>query len=199
MHALERTKRQQIKRGIRLGIGAGTFLIAIMFLRSGLERVVWSATPPHQALPDPKGWIELAVAGVLLLLTADIWLLLLAGYALFGFGKGVLVLIMGRDIYAPHALFSRAEAAWITFFALATLVLLIRFAGARPTIIDRFFLTFYIFALGWHGNIETSSPIDPWQVAGLTGLAIAWCVDLWKKHMRGRFQKDGETLTERGG
>lgn len=181
---------QQIRSGLRLGTGAGAFLIAIMFLRSGLERLVWPATSPQKLVwSDAKGWMELGVACVLLLLTADIWLLLLAGYALFGLGKSVLVLVIGHNIYAPYAALPRLEAAWIAFFALATLVLLIRFAGSRPTIFDRFVLTFYVFALAWHGNMKNSSLPDPWQIAGLVALAIAWCIDWWKKHEQSHARK----------
>ncbi len=161
-----RSRQEQVDNGFRLGIGAGAFLIALMLLGSGLTRMV-----------SP---------------TAQVWLLVVGGYALFGVVKGVLVLVTGKVLYTYQRV-PRLEAAEATIFALATLLLLFRFYDTRPNILDRVALTFYVFAVAWSGHSAASTLVDPRLAAGLIGLAISWCVYRWK---RAKFQGT-ETLSSR--
>lgn|SRR5258707_10599248 len=187
-----RSRQEQVDNGFRLGIGAGAFLIALMLMGSGLTRVV-SSVPPHRMVwSDWVGWAEIGLACVLLLYTAQVWLLVVGGYALFGVVKGVLVLVTGKVLYTYQRV-PRLEAAEATIFALATLLLLFRFYDTRPNILDRVALTFYVFAVAWSGHSAASTLVDPRLAAGLIGLAISWCVYRWK---RAKFQGT-ETLSSR--
>ena len=180
-----RSAKEQAKNGLRLGLSSGVFLIALMFLGNGLRQVAWPVASAQEPFGSNwVGWVEIVISGVLLWFTAQVWLLLLGGFALFGFIKGVLVLITGQELYPPHRPFPRTESAEIAVFALTTLLLLFRFVNAAPTTLDRCALTLYVFALGWHGDLARFSLADPWQMAGLVGLAISWSIYRWKRLRR---------------
>ncbi len=176
-----RSRKEQVGNGLRLGIGAGAFLIAMMLLGSGLARVASSASPYQLPWSDWVGWSEIGLGCVLLLFTAQVWLLLVGGYALFGLGKSILALALGKVPYTHQAV-PRLEAVGGAFFALATLLLLLRFVNTRPSLMDRVALTFYVLAIAWSGHgAAPFKMIDPWLAAGLIALAISWCVYQWKK------------------
>jgi len=102
-----RTVGKQVKSGLRLGVGAGLFLIGGILLSAGMGRVVWAATPPHYVVwQEPMGWTELALAAALLS-SAGVWWQLFAGYMLIGSLKSVVVLVTERDLFAPHGSFPR--------------------------------------------------------------------------------------------
>ncbi len=162
--------RRQIKSGLRLGIGAGMWLIALMLMGSGLTRIVGAETYHSVAWADWMGWLELAAACALFMLAAHIWYMLVAGYLLFGFVKILIFLISGKNLYAPHVFLPRLEAAVQAGFALLTLVLLFRLSKIRLTIVDRTALTVYMFTFFPFGNI-------PAQSLGVAALAISWGID----------------------
>jgi hypothetical protein len=177
-----RSRKEQVGNGLRLGIGAGAFLIAVMLLGSGLKRVVSSVPPQHLVWSDWVAWVQICIALVLLFVTAQVWLMVVGGYAFFGLAKVLLVLISGKDFHAPYRPIPRLEALAVAFFALTTLVLLFRFVDTRPSILDRVALTFYVLAIavGLSGDRAASTLIDSWPTAGLIALAISWCVYRWK-------------------
>jgi hypothetical protein len=73
-NAMRGTAKEQAKSGLRLGLGIGLFLIAGMLLGNGMQRVVWSASPPHYVVwPEPIGCLELVAGAAILLSTAGAW------------------------------------------------------------------------------------------------------------------------------
>jgi hypothetical protein len=176
----DRSRKEQAKNGLRLGLGMGAFLIALMLLGSGLTRVVSSDSPQHVVWSDWMGWGEIGLACVLLLVTAQVWLLLVGGVALFGIGKSIFLLVYGE---IPHTYrpVSRLEGAEAAFFCLTTLLLLFRFMDTRPNTLDRVALTFYVLAVAWSGHRTAFTLVDPWLTAGLIGLAVSWCIYHWKQ------------------
>lgn len=172
--------KQQANNGLRLGLGLGAFLVAFMLLSSGLRRMV--ALAPSGRFLAGTDWIgcgEVGLAVGLMMFTADIWFLLLGGWAFFAFLKSMIVLFTGRMLSPPHTALSRPEAAAIALLALATVALLVRFTENRPTILDRVALTLYVVALLWHGDIAEFSVAGPAVAVGL--LAISWCVFRFKR------------------
>jgi hypothetical protein len=180
-----RTVKEQIKSGVHLGIGFGSFLIAAMLLGAGMSRVVWSTGAPHHVVWwEPIGWAELLAAALILVLTADIWWQLLAGYMFIGCFKGVVIFITGRDLFAPHDPFPRLESAELTIFAAATVALLVRFADVRPTIVDRIALTLFVFCFVWSTATARFSAANPSLAAALIVLLISWAVSWLRKNNR---------------
>jgi hypothetical protein len=177
---MHRSVKEQARSGLRLGIGAGAFLIAMMLLGSGLTRVVSLVPPHHLVWSDWLGWVEISLACVMLLATAQVWFWLVGGYALFGLGKSILVLVSGKVPYTYRTV-PRLEAGEAALFTMATLLLLFRFVDTGPNIMDRVSLTFYVLAIAWSGHSAATTSVDPLLAAGLIGLTISWCVYRWKK------------------
>ena len=93
---MEKTAKEQIRSGLRVGTGLGGFLIAVMLIGNGLARIGIS-TASHQLIwTEPVGWMELLIAALILLFTARIWLMLLSGCLLFGIVKSLVVFATGR-------------------------------------------------------------------------------------------------------
>jgi hypothetical protein len=182
---MSETVGKQLKSGLRLGIGAGLFLIGGMLLSAGMSRVVWSATPPHNVVwPEPLGWAELALAAVALLSSAGEWWQLFAGYMLIGSLKSVVVLATGRDLFAPYGPFPRPEAAAFAVFGVATILLMWRFKENPPTILDRLALTAYVFAIAWRAGTAEFSDFGLGLVVGLGCLFLASAYDRIQRHRR---------------
>lgn len=167
-----------------MGGGIGAFWIAAMLIGISMEGLQ-SVAPGHLRLwPDvvgAGGLIALAVG--IMMLTARIWVLYLAGCLLVAIPKCLIVIASGRDFYSPHGPFSRLEAAEIALFSLGSLFLMYRIlANHVPTMLDRMMFTFYVvsfaFALSGHFSI-----VAPWQIVGLAALFVAWLLSR-KKHRR---------------
>jgi len=179
------TARKQIKSGLRLGIGAGLFLVGGMLLSAGMGSVVWSAVPPHFVVwPEPMGWTELALAAVALVSSAGMWWQLFAGYMLIGSVKSAIVLITGRGIFAPHGPFPRPDAAALGFFGVASILLMWRFTKKPPNVVDRVALTAYVFCFAWRADAAKFSDFDLGLLAGLGCLLLAWAYDRFQRHHR---------------
>lgn len=177
-----RTVKEQINSGVHLGVGFGSFLIAAMLLGLGMTRVVWSAAAQRHIVSwEPIGWAELLAAALILLLTADVWWQLLAGYMFIGCFKGVVMFITGRDMFPPHGPFRRLDSAVLTMFAAATVALLLRFADARPTIVDRIALTLFVFCFVWSTATAKFSAANPSLAVALIVLLISWAVSRLRK------------------
>lgn len=178
---MRRTAKEQAKSGLRLGLGIGLFLIAGMLLGNGMQRVVWSASPRHYVVwPDPIGWLELVSGAAILLSTVGAWWHLLAGAMVLGAVKSVIVLLTGRDVFAPHTPFPRVEALELLVFAVASVALMVRFRKNPLTVIDRVALTVYLFSFMWHGDQVEFSAATPGLALGLFALLVAWLVH-WRK------------------
>ena len=176
---MDRTMRQQVASGLRIGAGLGFFLIAAMLMGNGMRRILGSVGSHQIAWSDWMGWAELMVAAVILLLTARAWLLLLGGCLLFGLLKGLIVFATGS--FSSHGFSTRVEPLAVAFYCLATLVLMFRFAEIPPTVLDRVALTMYLFCL-WPA--ASSSTFSWWQGVGLAALLVSWCVSRWRGRNR---------------
>jgi hypothetical protein len=182
---MSQTIKEQVKSGLRLGVGAGLFLIGGMLLSAGMSRVVWSATPPHYIIwPEPLGWAELALAAALLLSSAGVWWQVFAGYMLIGSFKSVIVFITGTDLFAPYGPFPRPEAAALAVFGVVTILLMWRFKENPPTILDRIALTAYLFCFLWRANRAEFSDFGLGLIVGLGFLVFASAYDRIQRHRR---------------
>jgi hypothetical protein len=170
---MDRSVKEQVKSGLRIGGGLAASLVAMAPLVDGLRRVAWAA-PPHQLAWSPIGWVELIVAATLLVPTAKMWMQWFAGCLLFGIIKGVSMLLTGGSI-------PRSELATPVIFFVATLVLMGSIALRGTTLLDRIALTFYVFCIGWRADKGLFMP-DPSLAVGLAGLFASWCVYYWRQH-----------------
>lgn len=180
---MKQTKTAQAKSGLRLGVGLGSFLIGLMFLGTGMERVAWPALPPHYVVwSDPIGWVELILATAMLLASAGVWWQLLAGCMLFAFFKSVIVLITGRNLFRPYGPIPRLVSVELIVFCLAALLLMWRFAKGRITILDRIALTVFLLSFGWSANTSALSAAVPGLTAGLVVLGFSSYMHRRKMH-----------------
>jgi hypothetical protein len=167
--------KKQIKNGLRMGGGIGAFWIAAMLVGVTLDGFQ-SEAPGHLRF-WPDGAIAgglLALAAVILVLTARVWVIYLAGCFLLAIPKVLTVIVSGRDFYSPHGPFSRLEAAELLLFFLASLFLMYRISvNHAPNLFDRFALTLYLvsFVPSSSGHF---SLVATWQIVGLTSLFVAW-------------------------
>jgi hypothetical protein len=176
--------KRQIRNGLRVGGGIGAFWIAAMLIGVSMEGLQ-SVAPGHVRL-----WPDVAVAGGLIvlaagimMLTARIWVLYLAGCLLVAIPKCLIVITSGRDFYSPHDPFSRLEAAEIALFSIGSLLLMYRIlANHVPTMLDRMAFTLYVvsFAFELSGHFSIAAP---WQIVALAALFVAWWFSR-KKHKR---------------
>ena len=177
--------KEQVNSGLRLGVGAGLFLIGGMLLSAGMGRIVWSATPPHYVVwSDPIGWTELALSAAALIASAGVWWHVFAGYMLIRGLQSVVVLITGRDLFAPYGPFPRSEAAALAAFGVATILLMWRFTKNRPTILDRIALTSYVFCFAWRADRVEFSDFGLGLIVGLGFLIFASAYDRIRRHRR---------------
>ncbi len=173
--------KKQIKNGLRMGGGIGAFWIAAMLIGVTLDGLQ-SEAPGHLRL-WPDGVIAgglLALAAVILVLTARIWVIYLAGCFLFVIPRVVIVIVSGRDFYSPRP-FSRSEAAELFVFFLASLFLMYRISvNHAPNLFDRFALTLYLisFVPSSSGHF---SLVATWQIVGLISLFVAWYLSRKKR------------------
>lgn len=171
-----RSPREQARSGLRLGIGAASLFVGGMLLIAGLSSVVWAVGPGRNvSWSDPIGWFEVIAGIAILIPSAGLWWQLFAGYMLFAALKSLLLLVTGRDLYAPHDAVSRLTATLLAGYAMATLVLLARFIKNPPSIIDRFALALFLVALLWRADTAKFSDLAPGLIAGpLLLLAAQW-------------------------
>jgi len=172
---MEKETKQQIVSGLRIGGSLGAFLIGGMLMGNGLGRILGSAGSHQIVWTDWIGWAELVVAAAILLLTARTWLMLVAGYLLFGALKSLILFATGS--FPSHGFSTRVEPLALVFYCVATLMLMFRFAESPPTVLDRVALTVYLFCL-WPA--ATNSSFSWWQVVGLAALLASWCVFRWR-------------------
>jgi hypothetical protein len=172
---MSRSIMVQVETGIRLAGGIILFCASVFLLAYGLD-AVWQ--DGHLASSAWLGWLELSLAAVLIPLTVHLWIQFFAGCVAFGFLKSVIVIIAGKDYYPPHLPFSRVEAAEIAFFLGTTLVWLIRFAKARPQLVDRIAIALWLFFFLESGkNRHFSIALAG---AGLIALFLSWAGSRWK-------------------
>jgi hypothetical protein len=179
---MESSTKKQIKNGLRVGGQLGLFLIAAMILGIAIEGLQAGA---GHLKPWPDGAIAaglIALAAAILLLTARVWILYIAGCLLFAIPKCLIVIASGRNFYYPHEPFSRMEAAELGLFSLVSLFLIYRvMVNHTPAVVDRMAFTFFVFSLVFGLSQQDFALVAIWQVAGLAGLCLAWLLSR-KKH-----------------
>jgi len=176
--------RRQIRNGLRIAGGMGLFLIAAMILGVAIDGL--QAGAGHLRL-WPNGAIALGLivlVTAILVLSARVWILYIAGCLLFALPKCFIVIASGRDFYSPHAPFSRLVAAELGLFSLVSLFLIYRVTqNHAPGIVDRMAFTFFTLALVFAFSRQEFAVIAIWQVAGVVALCLAWLLSR-RKHGR---------------
>ena len=172
VHVKNATK-QQVVSGLRIGGSLGAFLVAGMLMGNGLGRILGQES--HVVSADWVAWVQLVVAAAILLLTARIWLILLAGYLLFGALKSLVFFVIGS--FPSHGFSNRIEVLVVLLYCVATILLMLRFAETPPTVLDRIALTIYLFCL-WPAAAH--SAFSWWQWVGLAALFVSWCLFRWR-------------------
>lgn len=128
----------------------------------------------------------IAVATVIVALTARVWILYIAGCLLFAIPKLLIVIMSGRSIYSPHEPFSRLQAAELGLFPLVSRFRIYRATVSdRPRVVDRLAFTFFMLALVLGLSQRDFAAFAFWQVAGVTVLWLAWFLSSRKRGARG--------------
>jgi len=184
---MKTSTNQQIKNGLRIGGGIGSFWVAAMLLGIAVDGL--RAGAPDRLRLWPDGAIAaglIALATVILLLTARVWILYIAGCLLFAFWKFLIVIASGRNFYSPHEPFSRLEAADLALFSLISLFLIYRVVQSHtPTAIDRWAFTLFTFCLVFGLSRQNVALMAIWQLLGLAALCVAWFLAR-RKHSKHR-------------
>jgi hypothetical protein len=187
--AMKPTTKKQIKNGLRLGGGIGALLIAAMMIGVAIEGLQ-DIAPAHLRL-----WPDVAIAtgligaaAVIMTITSRIWILYIGGSLLVAIPKFLMVAMSGRNFYSSHESFSSLRTTEFVLFSLVSLFLIHR-VTVRPTpgIVDRLAFMFFFFALIFGLSQHDFAVAAVWQLAGVTGLWLAWFLSR-KKHgsRRGR-------------
>lgn len=170
----------KVRSGIKLGVGAGLFLVAGILLSDGMDGIFWSGVRPGEVhWHDFAGWAELAVAFAILVPTANVWWQLLCGYMVFGLIKSAILILTGSDIVSSQPL-SRLQGVFLAIFCLGTILSLLRLARDKVTLVDRVALTLFIFAFLWQANQASFSSMSSGMVIAFVILLIAWLL-AWRR------------------
>lgn len=176
---------RQIKNGLRLGGGIGAFLIAAVLIGIAIDRLTDAAPGQLKLWPDvaiATGLI--ALAAVILIITARIWILYIAGCLLFAIPKFLIVAVSGRSLYS-HESFSSLQAAELALFSVVSIFLIYRVTAIhRPGIADRLAFTFFLLALVFGLSRKDFTIVAIWQVAGVAALWLAWLMSRKRRTRR---------------
>lgn len=198
---MKTTTTRQINNGLRLGGGLGLFFVAAVTIGvtvSGLNDV---ASGHLRFWPDvaiATGLI--GVAMVILIFTARIWILYIAGCLLVAIPKLLIVAVTGKSLYS-HEPFSGLQAAELALFSLLSLYLIYRVTVIhKPSPIDRLAFTFFLLALVFGLSRQGFAIVAVWQVAGVAALWLAWFMSRKKRHRRSHWRSKirGSTVEEVG-
>ena len=114
------------------------FLVAAATLGFVFDRL--SDTAPNHVRFWPDGAIAailIALSTAILVLTARVWILYIAGCLLVAVPKSLIVIASGRKFYSPHEPFSRLLGAELGLFSILSLFLIYRLTVShRPSIFD---------------------------------------------------------------
>ena len=167
---------RQIRNGVRIGGSLGLFLIAGTLLSIGVDGLQAADSNHLQLWPDAAIAASLITAAlVIMVLTARVWILYIAGCLLFAIPKCLVVLLSGRNFYAPHEPFSRLEAAEIVLFSVASLFLIYRITRSHtPNVTDRMAFTVFVICFVFGLSRQNLAVIGLWQALGLAALIVAW-------------------------
>src|SRR5437660_345252 len=137
---MTRTAKEQVNSGLRLASGIVLFAICLVLVAHGLDSV--SPAFLEQGISSSRiGWVELAMAALLIPATMHLWVQFFAGCSLFACLNAIWVMFTGRGLHVLHRFYSRSEALEIGFFFATALIWSTRFAKRSPTIADRIAIT----------------------------------------------------------
>ncbi len=173
----KRSKTEQLVNGVRIagGLIAGLVVIASV---TGCLGALSEDQPRRSTGTVFEFVIALAVAAIVMFLTANRWAPFVTG---FFFGPALLKIaavlaLQSNSYYSSHSM-SRTGMAEFLAYSVAVVALTFRFVGERPaqtTIVDRFALTFFALTCLKQLTIEYSFPAWP-LLCGSLALFAAWC------------------------
>jgi hypothetical protein len=181
----KRSAGQQVAGGFRIVGGLLAGFAVIVVVMGGIGRF---SDEQHGLGWTLGSCVALAIAATILFSTANRW----APWVLVFFGPAVprilAILVFEQDSYLSSHSISRLEVAEFLAYALAVVLLTMRFIGKRPaatTFLDRIALTVFVFAQFF--DLMQPQHFLHWpMLLGLTGLFAAW---LARRHSRSNHRR----------
>jgi hypothetical protein len=193
-----RSVRQQLISGLRLGGGLGGGLLILGLASWSISTLVANAHP--EPWPGHFGfWCVLCFTSAMMFVTVNRWVSFVPAFYCFTFMRilGVLTfgLVSSASTTADWA--SRRDLLELLVICVIVTALTWRFIGNIPaptTFLDRFALTFFVLA-----QLNQMAITYHWPplrlIAGFSALLIAWCVYRWNRAALMRRQLDDNSIT----
>jgi hypothetical protein len=182
-----REKATETKQGFRR---AGVWLLGIVWLGLVFAGMAIAFTPsPHS---PAVGWVLLALAAAIALVTVDRWAKIFPGLLAYGILGSVLSLVDGHAVNHPEVPVSRLEGVvMIAFFTIAA-VLSFTFTKRKLHVTDRVALFAFVVCFFW----QAVAPNLMWVVLGVgfCFLLFAWLYDHFE-HRRGHGSRSESDVT----
>ena len=183
-----REKATEVKRGFQR---AGLWLLGfgwLFLVFSGLAIVTMPAPPP-----PALGWVLLALAAAIAVVTMDRWVKIFPGLLAYGILGSILSLVDGHAVNHPEVPVSRLDGVvMIVFFTIAA-VLSFTFTRRKLHVTDRVALFAFIVCFFW----QAVAPNLMWVVLGVgfCFLLFAWLYDHFQ-YRRGHGSRSHVTALE---
>ena len=180
-------KGTEVKQGLRR---AGLWLLGFAWLGLVFAGMAIAFTPsPHS---PAVGWVLLAVAAAIALVTMDRWVKIFPGLLAYGILGSVLELSDGHAVGLPQAPVSRPDAVISLLFCAVGAAISVTFARRKLHATDRVALFAFVFCFFWQAA-------DPkiMRIALGTGLGLllfAWLYDHFR-HRRSNGSRSASHVT----
>lgn len=168
--------REQVKAGFRT---AGVWLLGMAWLGLVFAGMAIAFTPsPHRPF---LGWVLLAIAAILFLITIDRWVVTFSALLAYGVLGGISMILTGHAVSQPSVPVSLFEAITVTLILAFSALLSFTFSKRRLRLLDRIVLL--IFVICFFGQaVAPNFELAAFGI-GLMGLVAAWAYD---RYLRGR-------------